>query len=504
MEKAMGFSGFGKKSVKKPGGKSAGISMNSSFANAMVAAMGGTKNVRETTMRKYTHPEAHRESEVAAKIEAPEEVHEINSGKIALPITHKALLKSHEKTVSAIAVDRTGTRLVTGGLDYNVKLWHFSGMDSNFRPFKTHTPFDGYPLNDLCFSSSGETYVASLSHRRPMIFSRDGAELKEFATGDVYIMQQQMTRGHTDRTTSASYLSDDDNTIITSSHDGTARLWNPETADTRQIKVWLHGRPRNGCMFAGLNGSKKAFITTGDDGAIRIWGRSTELKRASMEIQQGSKTEMITHAVTSSDGRYVVGRGDGTVALWDTRNIKKPVVIRDDLPLYYENSNIAYGPSEKLLAVGTAANPVTGDVGQLVILDSLTLENIAAAPVGVGSVSKVVWSTSLNQILVGSQDGNCHVFYNPIVSLKGVLLGLQKSGKIDGDQIVKPVGRIICPTNDSDSQAWGDRENKTRRTSTKQNPTPEPVADSDYRTKGSAAGPSKQTAYAFFIMITSQ
>ena len=42
--------------------------------------------------------------------------------------------------VSALALDPSGARLVTGGYDYDVKLFDFAGMDSTLKPFRTIRP----------------------------------------------------------------------------------------------------------------------------------------------------------------------------------------------------------------------------------------------------------------------------------------------------------------------------------------------------------------------------
>ena len=42
--------------------------------------------------------------------------------------------------VSALALDVSGARLVTGGYDYDVKLWDFAGMDASLQSFRKCTP----------------------------------------------------------------------------------------------------------------------------------------------------------------------------------------------------------------------------------------------------------------------------------------------------------------------------------------------------------------------------
>lgn len=60
------------------------------------------------------------------------------------PTTHEILLKDHTKVVSALALDPSGARIVSGSHDYDCKLWDFGGMDWRCKPFKTWEPAGTY------------------------------------------------------------------------------------------------------------------------------------------------------------------------------------------------------------------------------------------------------------------------------------------------------------------------------------------------------------------------
>jgi hypothetical protein len=60
------------------------------------------------------------------------------------PTTHQLLLKDHTKVVSALALDPSGARVLSGSHDYDCKLWDFGGMDWRCRPFKTWEPAGMY------------------------------------------------------------------------------------------------------------------------------------------------------------------------------------------------------------------------------------------------------------------------------------------------------------------------------------------------------------------------
>jgi WD40 repeat protein len=53
-------------------------------------------------------------------------------------------LKDHTKVVSALALDPSGARILSGSHDYDCKLWDFGGMDQRCKPFKSWEPAESY------------------------------------------------------------------------------------------------------------------------------------------------------------------------------------------------------------------------------------------------------------------------------------------------------------------------------------------------------------------------
>ena len=60
------------------------------------------------------------------------------------PVTHELILKDHTKVVSALALDPSGARVLSGSHDYDCKLWDFGGMDHRCKPFKSWEPAESY------------------------------------------------------------------------------------------------------------------------------------------------------------------------------------------------------------------------------------------------------------------------------------------------------------------------------------------------------------------------
>ena len=69
------------------------------------------------------------------------------------PTTHELIMKDHTKVISALALDPSGARIVSGSHDYDCKLWDFGGMDHRCKPFKSWEPAGSYYVS-IFFSSS--------------------------------------------------------------------------------------------------------------------------------------------------------------------------------------------------------------------------------------------------------------------------------------------------------------------------------------------------------------
>lgn len=61
-------------------------------------------------------------------------------------IQFSAALQHSVYQVSALSLDPSGARLVSGGYEFDVKFWDFAGMDSSLRSFRTITPCERYTV----------------------------------------------------------------------------------------------------------------------------------------------------------------------------------------------------------------------------------------------------------------------------------------------------------------------------------------------------------------------
>ena len=145
-----------------------------------------------------------------------------------IPIARCAVLRGHERTVSAIGIDRAGARVVTGSLDHHLKIYDFGGMDSEHRPFKDICPEEGNVIKAVDFSPSGDSFIVATGSRQPQIYDRDGNWQLTFVKGDQYLMDLRHTRGHIGEVTHAEWHPTNKNMTLTSAIEGTIRWWDLE------------------------------------------------------------------------------------------------------------------------------------------------------------------------------------------------------------------------------------------------------------------------------------
>ncbi|KAI8990292.1 WD40-repeat-containing domain protein [Pilobolus umbonatus] len=362
------------------------------------------------------------------------------------PVSHEIKLVDHHRTVSALTLDPSGTRLITGGYDYDVKFWDFAGMNKSFKPFRTVQPCGEHQIHDLHYSMSGDSFLVISGSARAKIFDRDGLEKCEYAKGDPYIRDLKHTDGHIGALTSGAWHPTNKDLFSTSSQDGSIRIWNVEQKRRQKQTIVYKSRERGGrssCTAISYSPDSKLLAGAYQDGSLQFWGTSGPYLRPNVSIPDAHmKTTETSSILFSKNNQTVVTRGgDDTVKLWDLRNAKKPVKVAYNLDIVNPEANIIFSPDERLILTGTAC-PKGQGFGQLVMLDRDTLETKHSINVTQSSVVKVLWHPRINQIITGSSDGVVSVFYSPIHSSRGAKLCVVKEAKkraIDDYEINRPI-----------------------------------------------------------------
>jgi len=146
---------------------------------------------------------------------------------LALPISHTAHINHPvpNSVTSSLSFDSSCSRLALGSTNQSVKLFDFNGMDASHKPFRDFVADEGHPIIALSYSPSGSHLLAVTASAQPRIFDRNGGEVMQFTKGDVYITDVTKTKGHTAAVTDCMWHPSDKNVMITSSLDGSVRVW---------------------------------------------------------------------------------------------------------------------------------------------------------------------------------------------------------------------------------------------------------------------------------------
>ncbi|KAG8532272.1 uncharacterized protein KY384_003913 [Bacidia gigantensis] len=362
------------------------------------------------------------------------------------PVSHELVLKTHDRPITSMTLDPSGSRLITGSTDCSLKFHDFASMTPNtLHSFKTIDPNetkqstnnDTHPIHQVQFNPNSPSHVLVVtSTPQAKLFGRDGEELKEYVKGDMYLRDLHHTKGHISAITTGVWHPTNRNLFVTASTDSTLRIWDANMP-LKQRDVIVHksraagsaGRTRMTAAAWGTSpqGGKSLLVAAALDGSLAMWDGEGNYTRPAGEIREAHTPTTWTGGLDiSADGRTVVTRGgDDTIKLWDTRKFKQPINSVKHLSTtdIHHTTNITYSPNSSSILTGSAD-------GQLHILNPATLKPELVTPVTPGSsLITVSWHDRLNQILTGSANGELHVLYNPNISTKGAAMVMSKAPK---------------------------------------------------------------------------
>ncbi|GKB29171.1 WD repeat-containing protein 70, partial [Tanacetum coccineum] len=346
-----------------------------------------------------------------------------------IPLSNEIVLKGHTKVVSSLAIDHSGSRVLSGSYDYTVRMYDFQGMNARLESFRQIEPSEGHQVRSLSWSPSADRFLCVTGSAQAKIYDRDGLTLGEFMKGDMYIRDLKNTKGHITGLTCGEWHPKTKETILTASEDGSLRIWDvndfksqkqvikPKLARPGRVPVTSCAWDREGKSIAGGIG----------DGSIQVWSIKPGWgSRPDIYVANGHSDE-ITGLKFSSDGRILLSRSfDGTLKVWDLRQMKTELKSFEDLPNQYPQTNVAFSPDEQLLLTGTSVERDSTTGGLLCVFDRQKLELVSK--VGISPTCSVVqcaWHPKLNQIFATVGDkhhGGTHVLYDPTISARGALV----------------------------------------------------------------------------------
>ncbi|XP_056117393.1 WD repeat-containing protein 70 isoform X2 [Rhinichthys klamathensis goyatoka] len=346
-----------------------------------------------------------------------------------IPDTHEITLQHGTKSVSALALDPSGARLITGSFDYDVKFWDFAGMDSSLHAFRSLQPCECHQIRSLQYSVTGDAILVVAGNSQAKVLDRDGFQVLECIKGDQYIVDMANTKGHTAMLNDGCWHPKIKEEFLTCSNDGTVRTW--DLSSEKKHKSVFKPRSLQGkkvtptCCTYSRDG--KLIAAGCQDGTIQIWDRNLSVHtkfHCRLAHAPGSDTSCLSF---SYDGVTLASRGgDDTLKTWDIRSFRKPLGQVTGLTSFFPMTDCCFSPDDKLLLTGTSVRKDEGN-GKLVFFERQSLQKVYEIEVADTSVVRCLWHPKLNQIMVGTGNGLAKVYYDPVKSQRGAMLCVVKS-----------------------------------------------------------------------------
>jgi hypothetical protein len=97
-----------------------------------------------------------------------------------IPLEHEITLKGHTRVVAALAVDPTGSRVITGGFDYVVKMFDFNGMDARLKSFRHLEPSEGHQVRALSWSPTADRFLVVTGSAQAKVIPKPSFYIVDF------------------------------------------------------------------------------------------------------------------------------------------------------------------------------------------------------------------------------------------------------------------------------------------------------------------------------------
>ncbi|KAG8623480.1 hypothetical protein KVT40_008456 [Elsinoe batatas] len=354
------------------------------------------------------------------------------------PVTHSLKIPTHSRAVTAVSLDPSGARLVTGSLDSTLKFHDLASLTpTTIRAFKSVDPSnprptaastaESHPINAVHFNPLSPSQVLVIdATAQPKIVTRDGEVQAEFVKGDMYLRDMNNTKGHISEVTSGVWHPTQREICVTASTDSTLRIWDiNQPRQQRDVIVFKSkaagsaGRSRMTAVGWGSGGEGNVLVAAAMDGTLVMYGGEGPFSRPAGEIKAAHEPGTWTSGLDiSPDGRLVVTRGgDDTIKTWDIRKFKTPItsITHESTSSQFPTSNIRFSPTGSSILTGSSS-------GSLHILNPATLRPESITPVTPSSpLITVLWHPKLNQIITGSANSSTHILYDPTISSAGAV-----------------------------------------------------------------------------------
>ncbi|MCQ4042019.1 hypothetical protein ACFOSC_15140 [Streptantibioticus rubrisoli] len=194
--------------------------------------------------------------------------------------------------VNALAFSPDGATLAAAGDDGAVRQWETASGRPRFQPMRLHSPVLG-----VAYSADG-TYIAACARDRVIrLWRRDGSDQPRQLSGVHQAAVIHVT------------FSPDSRTLVSTSDDHTAVLWDTTTGQTVRTL-----RADDAVFDAAFNTDGSLLATASYDHTVQLWDPTT----GDLVQRLPAHNERVMGVAFSPDGHWLASVGmDGNAALWD-------------------------------------------------------------------------------------------------------------------------------------------------------------------------------------------
>jgi len=64
--------------------------------------------------------------------------------------------------------------MITGCVNYKIKIWDFSSMNKTLKAFREFKPFDGHPVSAISFSPDSEKFLCCCGNNQAKVYTVEG------------------------------------------------------------------------------------------------------------------------------------------------------------------------------------------------------------------------------------------------------------------------------------------------------------------------------------------
>lgn len=260
----------------------------------------------------------------------------------------------------------------------------------------------------------------------------------------------------------------DKHLVITSSLDGTVRIWNllGEAAFGNLINKYVlkikarPGQGRLGATSCSYSHGGARIYAGCVDGSVHVWLTNKRVfTREDAVFSVPEATAAISSIAVSPDSKLLALRLErGPIAVYNIEKLQAiPHCTITGANNKYSQSNAAFSPDGQLLVVGTSPSRDGGEEKSQLVFFSMvgwkgpktfTIED-AFMKIGVisgASVIAVKWQPTTKQIFCSTSTGVVRVLFDPRFSEKGAMLSASRAPKREKDPSdFVEIGEILTP-----------------------------------------------------------